>query len=121
MLFRSSGLDIYCTLDDEAMFHQQKWDAYQLMQYVFQKIDACDTLLVLIRSQDKSEGMGVEFGYALAKGKKLVVVKKKGVTTSCIAQLANKLIEYDNIDDIPQKLESIGWTSVPDKVKNPTL
>ncbi len=102
---RQKGHEVYCTLDDETWFRANNCTGLEVMQRVFARIDACDTLFVFIRSNDKSEGMGVEFGYAHAKGKTLVVALKSGVTTSCIGQLAHQLIEFSDLDDLTKKLE----------------
>src|SRR3989338_160602 len=41
------------------------------LEYAFKKIDESDVLLAIVRTERKSEGMLIEFSYALSQGKRL--------------------------------------------------
>ena len=76
------------------------------LEYAFKKIDDSDTFLAIVRSEKKSEGMLLEFGYALSQGKKLILAVKSGIDTS-LRDLSDKMIEYENSNDLIKKLEEV--------------
>jgi nucleoside 2-deoxyribosyltransferase len=78
-----------------------------IMQTAFDYIDESDCYLQIIKSNEKSEGMLIETGYALAKNKKIISFIKKGVKTTWIKHLIENTTEYENTNDLFSKLKSI--------------
>ena len=62
-------------------------------------------IFIFIKSHEKSEGMLIETGYAFAKKKKIFLVIKEGIKTTFIHQIANKVIEFKDIEDLLIKLK----------------
>jgi len=106
---RSVGHSVYCSLEDEAWFKEKKHTNGEIMEHAFAKLDESDILLAFIRSDDKSEGMLVEVGYFLGKGKKFALALKNGIKTTSIAQMAEPLIEFDTLDELCGKLKMVSF------------
>jgi len=49
----------------------------EIIHQAFDEVKKSDAIIALIESEEKSEGMLLEIGYAKAVGKKLIVVIKK--------------------------------------------
>jgi len=96
----------YCTLkeNEEEFFKKTKM---QMMQHAFEEIDKADALLAIVRSEKRSEGLLMEIGYLMAKKKKLILAIKKDVKNTYLRDLADKVIEFENIDDLSESLEKL--------------
>ncbi|MFH1358805.1 MAG: nucleoside 2-deoxyribosyltransferase [archaeon] len=71
------------------------------------KLDSADVLLAIIKSDDKSEGMLMEIGYAMGKDKKVVTAIWDCVKQTHLRELANQVIEFNNIDNLYKKLKEV--------------
>ena len=82
----------------------EKWGAVHLspqalMQRTFAAVDQSD--LIVMEMSEKGVGLGIEAGYAHAKGKYLlVVVQKERELSSTMAGIATKIIRYDTMEQI---------------------
>ncbi len=101
---RKHGSTVYCSIEDEAWYQEQKRTNKEIMDRAFERIDTCDLFLAVVRSDEKSEGMLVEIGYAIAKKKKFLLALKNGVQTTSIHQMADGVIEYEMLDDLLDQL-----------------
>jgi nucleoside 2-deoxyribosyltransferase len=101
---RGGGYEVYCSIEDEAWFREKKHTNKEIMEHAFKIIDECDLLLAYIKSDEKSEGMLVEIGYFIGKGKPFALALKRGVKTTSIAEMAKPLIEFDALEDLCEKL-----------------
>ncbi len=97
--------EVYCSFEDELWFREKNRTNKEIMEHAFQKLDNSDLLLAYIKSDEKSEGMLVEIGYVVGKGKPFALALKRGVKTTSIQQMANPLIEFDTLDDLCEKLK----------------
>jgi hypothetical protein len=77
------------------------------MNHAFNEIDKSENLLAIIRSEKKSEGMLIEFGYAKGKNKNLTVAVKEDVNNTYVPELAHEIIKYKNIEDLCEKIIDI--------------
>lgn len=74
------------------------------MKITFMKIDACD--LVIIDLTEKGVGLGIEAGYAFAKGIPIITIAKCGSEVSeTIAGISKKVIFYNDLEDIENLVE----------------
>jgi len=88
-------------------FEQNNTSLKELMQTALDYIDESDMHLIIIKSNEKSEGLLIEAGYALAKQKKIVLAIKKNINTTWLKELSNKVIEFTDIEDLYNKLRTI--------------
>ena len=88
----------------------EKWGAVklsseELMKITFEKI--CESGLLLMELSEKGVGLGVEAGYAYAKGIPIVVIAKDGSDMpSTIPGIVRKVIFYKNTAELQTKLKS---------------
>ena len=69
------------------------------MQRTFAEIDQSD--LIVMEMSEKGVGLGIEAGYAYAKGKYLLIVLKQGrELSSTMAGIASKIIHCDTLEQL---------------------
>lgn len=106
-LLIKEGHNHYCSFwdsGDNGLFKKNKFTNKQILEHALNEIDKADCIIVLIKSEEKSEGMLIEIGYALSKKKKIFLIIKKGVKTTFVREVADKVIEFDNLKEL-KKLE----------------
>ena len=75
----------------------------EMMQAAFHEIDHCDLLLAEV--SEKAIGVGIEIGYAVAKQKPVIYLRKAGAEHSTTAAgSATEQIIYQNGADLAEKL-----------------
>ena len=99
-----AGHETYCSFWDDEMFGNEKYTHKQILERALKELDKADIYLAFIKTQDKSEGMLMEAGYAFAKSKPIIVAIKEGVITTFLMQIAKDVIEFSNVDDLYNKL-----------------
>ena len=100
-----SGHEYYCSFLDRTMRKTESKE--EKIKNAFDKIDSLDGILIMIKSDAKSEGMLLEAGYAIAKGKKFVLLIKEGATANYLRALANHVIEFNDNNDLLEKIGEI--------------
>lgn len=70
----------------------------------FQNLKKQDAILAIIINDKKSEWLLLEAGYAKALGKKFFLVIKKWCKWTFIRELADKIIEFEHIDELKKKI-----------------
>ena len=104
-ILKKSGHKVYSASKDEKLFIEEKFIAKQILNHALKEIDNADCILVFAKSNEKSEGMLIEIGYALAKKKKIILAMKEGVNFYFTEDIADKVIEFSDIKDLLIKLE----------------
>jgi len=93
--FQSKNIEMYAFVFD----YKNIVDDRTLMKAALKEIDSSD--LILVELSKKSVGVGVEAGYAKAKGKKIGYLYKKGSDLQqTINGIADYIIPYDSIEDV---------------------
>ncbi len=78
----------------------------EMMAKAFEEIDQSDILIAELSK--KAIGVGVEVGYAYAKGKRIIYIRKKGAPYSTtVAGCAGEIIEYADVGDLANILQRI--------------
>jgi nucleoside 2-deoxyribosyltransferase len=104
---RAEGHEVYCSIEDTTWFQEQKHTNKEIMEHAFRKLDESDIIIAFIRSPERSEGMLMEIGYALAKEKPFALALKTGLKTMAIGEIANPLIEFERTEDLCEKLKTV--------------
>ncbi len=82
-------------------------DATTLMEETFRMIDRSD--VVLIDLAEKGVGLGIEAGYASAKGLPVVAALPHGADLSVtLAGIATAVVRYGSADDVAAALDGVG-------------
>ena len=85
----------------------------QMMQQAFADIDSSD--FVIAETSDKAIGIGVEVGYAIAKQKPVIYLRKnKAEHSTTVSGASTYQIIYDGISNLKQQLKN----SVTDVLKS---
>jgi nucleoside 2-deoxyribosyltransferase len=78
----------------------------QMMQQALTDIDKCD--LIIAETSSKAIGIGVEVGYAKAKGKTIIYVRQKDTEHSTtISGTSDFQIAYNDTSDLKSQLAAI--------------
>lgn len=106
--FKEVGIEAYCNLFDEEL--AKKAEFYKPgRDYVLDSLNILESkeiIFVLLRSEVKSEGMLMEVGYAIAKGIPIIVAIKNDIKNTYLPTMANKVIEWSDLDDLLNKISS---------------
>ena len=102
-----AGHGCFCSFWKDDFFNENKFTHKQILDYAFKEIDNADCLLAFVKSKEKSEGMLLEIGYALAKKKKFILAVKKGIDTVFLHEMADQVIEFENLEELYEKLEKL--------------
>lgn len=99
MVFKKLGMETSIIVRDFESFGEKKYDAKVLMQETFKEIDSSD--VVVIELSEKGVGLGIEAGYAAAKGKPVwVIAKTDSDISNTLAGIAEKVLFYDKPEDL---------------------
>lgn len=100
-----AGHEYYCTLKEGNKFQDKS--KKEMMNHAFKMIDKYDCFLVIVRNEGKSEGMLMEIGYCLAKGKKILLLIKDNVKNTYLREIADKIIKFKDRNDMINKLKTL--------------
>lgn len=111
--FEEMGINSYCNFFDEDLvirskeFKKQDWvfDA-------FRTLNNSQLLFVLLTSEEKSEGMILEVGYAIARGIPIVVAIKSDVKNTYLHGMANLIIDWADTSDLLSRISKTDFTSI---------
>ena len=77
----------------------------EMMDEAMNAIDGCD--LLIAETSDKAIGIGVEVGYAKAKGKPVIYLRNiKAEHSTTVSGISDFKVLYNGIDDIEEKLQN---------------
>ena len=99
-----AGHSYYCSFWKGDFFNENRFTHKQILEHALEELQKSDVYLAFIKSEDKSEGMLIEAGYALAKKKKFYLAIKKGVHTVFLKEIADKVIEFESLNELYEKL-----------------
>jgi len=102
-----AGHVCFCSLWHEEHFQKNNFTHKQILDYALKELDQADTCLAYIKSSEKSEGMLIETGYAMAKNKKIYIAINKEVKSVFMREIADELIEFENLEELCLKLENL--------------
>ena len=103
-ILKEKGHGCYCTLLEGESF--EKKSKKDIMNHAFKEIDNSDALLVILRSNDKSEGLLMEIGYSLNK-KKIILAINQNVKETYLKDIADSVIEFEDIEELYTKLKEL--------------
>lgn len=98
------GHSVYCTLFDKGLKGVSKKD---LFKKALDQIDKSDALLVFLKGEEKSEGMLLEVGYAIAKKKKIILMIRKGISNTHLRELIEQVYEFNDVKDLEEVIKNI--------------
>ena len=103
---RASGFEDFCFIRDIENYQKIFSDAHELMKSAKEEIEKCDALL--IDFDWPATGRMIELGIAYAMGKMIIVITKKGTKIKdTILGVIDKVIEYEELDDIIEPMKKM--------------
>ena len=95
---------VICIARDVEEWGDKKFGAAQLMQRTFSEIDSSD--IVVVELSEKGVGVGIEAGYAAAKGKTIITVARRGADISeTLKGISREVFIYQGVDELRIFLE----------------
>lgn len=107
---RARGFEVYCNIESEEKYIKDKYTAQQIFADTLPNLDKSDMIFVFNNSENRSEGMLIEIGYALAKGKPIFLAAKKGITINSSKAVSTKVLEFEDLEDLLEKIKTIDLT-----------
>jgi len=101
-----AGVEVYCFRRDAEKWGQVEFEPEEMMNVTLEQIDKSDFLVADVA--DWPIGVGVEAGYACAKGIPVICICSvdKGVANT-VAGLAEQVIRYVDYVDLSKQLSSL--------------
>ncbi len=88
------------------IYHFKAGQEHEMMAQAFREIDQSDFLIVELTK--KAIGVGVEVGYAHAKGKPVIYLKRKGAKYSTtVGGCAKYMIDYEGEKHLGREMEKL--------------
>ena len=102
-VFEKAGIATMCIARDIEKWGKVQFTPHELMKITFDQIDNSD--FVILEMSEKGVGLGIEAGYAKAKGKPLLVLAKVGNVLSTTMQgIADSVMYYNRPEDIGKSM-----------------
>lgn len=111
----AAGHDPYMILFDKSLEEARASNALSSPDFFFyglKQLAASDIVLVLLVSEERSEGMLMEVGYALARGTPVVVAQKEDVKNTYLPQVGTTTFTWANYQDLAKKIKEIDSSSL---------
>lgn len=101
-IFEKKGFETICVIRDVEDWGQKRFEtSEELMRKTFEEIDSSD--LVVVELSEKGVGLGIEAGYAFAKGKPIVTIARTGSDISSTLQgISQQVFLYTQYDELEQ-------------------
>lgn len=106
-ILKESGHEVFCSFWQEKYYQDNNFGNKEIINYSLAQLDASDMLVAYIKSNEKSEGMLLEIGYAVGKGKRVIVLIKEGVKTNFVTHLASEVIHYEEFSEFETALREV--------------
>jgi hypothetical protein len=69
-----------------------------------------DVFFAFVESNEKSEGLLLEAGYAKAQNKKIILAIKKDVNLRFLRAIADSIVEFEDMNDLKEKMKDAIFT-----------
>lgn len=96
---------IFCR--DEQNWGEKNMLPEEILAKAFKHISECDGILALQSSQEKSEGLLLEVGYAKGLGKRIIVAVKEDIPATFLRCITDKVINYNSDEELLKYLMKI--------------
>jgi hypothetical protein len=102
---KTLGHEVDCTFLEDTDF--SKMNSGEKLKHAFDILDNCDTFLAIVRDEEKSEGLLIEIGYALAKKMRIIVFVNENVGRTTLREIANDVVEFKDKEDMLNKIKEL--------------
>ena len=121
-VLEAAGIESVCVIRDLEQWGQMHFEPDELMRRSFELLEGCDLLLVELT--EKGVGVGIEAGYAHAKGIPVVTIAEAGADISeTLRGISREVLKYKQAQNwlnsapdfefvnprLPQSSKNISW------------
>lgn len=99
-ILKTNGIDVFCNFYENDKYEKEHYAVKAIMYECFSILDTKDTILCLVDTAEYSCGMILEVGYAVAKGKEVIVCSREGCQIKTLDHIATKTLTYKDYDDL---------------------
>ncbi len=94
---------VICIARDVEEWGEKKFDSRELMQRTFDEIESSD--IVVVELSEKGVGVGIEAGYARAKGTPIITVTRRGSDISeTLRGISREVFIYEDAGELEKLL-----------------
>jgi nucleoside 2-deoxyribosyltransferase len=116
-ILERQGFETVCIARDVEQWGQVHFTPAELMQRSFAEIETSD--VVVIELTEKGVGVGIEAGYAYAKGIPIITIARKGSDMSeTLAGISQKLFLYDDMDELTEFFHQLKIEEIRTEMKH---
>ena len=108
-VFRDRGYEVFCSIESEDLYQKSKYTVTQMMEHALGELDSSDLVFVYNNSDNRSEGMLIEIGYALAKNKPVILAARKGININSSKAVATTVVEFEGLDELLTKVKDLSF------------
>ncbi|MBN1260940.1 MAG: nucleoside 2-deoxyribosyltransferase [Anaerolineae bacterium] len=102
----AAGFETVCVTRDLERWGAVHFDAATLMARSFQELETCD--VVIVDLTEKGVGVGIEAGYAAARGIPIVAIAQAGAPISdTLRGISRAVVMYTHPDELTGKIMTI--------------
>ncbi len=109
-VFEKKGYDTYVFFRDASNWGPANMSYSDIMKTAFLHLTEYDTLFIYLNSEEKSEALLLEVGYAKASGKKIILAINANFEEDShkyLRGVADEVMEFASFDDLLKKAEVI--------------
>lgn len=106
-ILEGNGFQTFNYLRDKENWEPKNFPPGKVIKETFNEIRKCDALLTFIDSNESSEGIFLEFGFAKALGKKTILLISNKLSSPTLEAIADQVIKFSNRKEIDKKLNQI--------------
>ena len=103
-ILEKNGHQTFIYFRDKANWQPKEFPPGKVIKETFGEIRKCDAVLGLIDQKEISEGMLLEFGFAKALNKKIVLLISKKCSLLTLEAISDRVIRFDGMKDFNKKL-----------------
>jgi len=103
LVLENRGYETSCIVRDTEQWGLVKLKPHELMKTTFEEINSCN--IMIIDLSEKGVGLGIEAGYAFAKGIPIITIAEEASDISKTMEgISRQVIFYRNIDELKMRL-----------------
>ena len=106
-LLEEKGFEVFSTFWKSDYYKKNNFNHTEIIKDFLSNLNESDIQFVFDNSQEKSEGLFIETGYAYAKKKYIILAIRDNVKRKFLEGLANEVIKFNSIEDLKNKLEKL--------------
>jgi 2'-deoxynucleoside 5'-phosphate N-hydrolase len=98
-VLHQAGIASVCVVRDLEQWGALCYEPGELMRLSLRELDACD--LAVVDLSEKGVGLGIEAGYAYAKGLPVITIARQGADLSATLQgISQSVFVYQDVQDL---------------------